>query len=443
MLLQPSSAPSSWTSRVGRSTLWWLGALIILSQLWYWKIVHDAQQSPQPLADERAAQEINPRRIPDDREALSSRAAAPAIAPQLVVPPAVAEVITLPTAAVATTAEVFLPPLPPARSLLPDARYENHVFVYQQRWREAVQDARNGGPAGELFLYETALRALLFLQQQQPNLRLRVHKLHNRTELERALDDVQRLAAAASESPSTLPHRVLGVYTQTFDLVAEGGAVFSHALIRPCAYRWLDFWGTPEEQNGIKQHLRQFLTPYDFGYNAHLGFVVEPPPLPGPDLDDAVYAPRLCLWGKAAKYFPPDRFTSLQYALDHLPSTLTKPTVHAAIAQPVSPPAWVVNHGVQASPPAFHAYLSSCTVLVGMGDPILGPTVFQAIAHGAVYLNYAYSAAKRFWMNGRMQLRSQHDEAEKMMRAQGKQQWVRTVQWEGRGGRGAADGGAG
>jgi len=88
----------------------------------------------------------------------------------------------------------------------------------------------------------------------------------------------------------------------------------------------------------------------------------------------------------------------------------------------------------QSSSSSFHSYLDSCTLLIGMGDPILGPTVFQAAAHGAVYVNYAYSSPKKFWMNGRMLVRTQHDEAVRLMEAYRQEERVRTVQWEGPGG---------
>ena len=57
-------------------------------------------------------------------------------------------------------------------------------------------------------------------------------------------------------------------------------------------------------------------------------------------------------------------------------------------------PSFVDNHGVQSSSGSFHSYLSSCTLLLGMGDPILGPTVFQAMAAGVVYVNYQYVATQ-------------------------------------------------
>ena len=414
MLPSTVHASGSCASRCSRYALYWLGALIIFSQLLYWRLLTDARHPLSTLLNSPASSALSDDLTPSPAASpsASTRPSSPLSSP--------------------TAASPFHSPSEPHPAESP---FENHVFVYQKRWREAIAEAKAGGPAGELFLFDTAERALRHLQLTQPHLRLHVHKLQNRTELETALAEVQRLRTSALSSPSERPHRLLGLYTQTFDLIEEGGGVYAHAAIDPCVYRWLDFWGTPPEQNGIRHHLRQFLTPYDYSYNMHLGFIVDPPPPPSTPAAEAAYEPRICLWGKVAKYFPADRFAALSHVLDHLPPSITRPTVHATIAPPVpAAPAWLVNHGVQSSSAAFHAYLDACTLLVGMGDPVLGPTVFQAIAHGVVYVNYRYSQPKKFWMNGRMMHSSQHDESVRMMAAAGQSHWVRSAMWEGQGG---------
>ena len=402
--------------RCCRSSLLWLTAVLLLAQLYLLLWLGRQQHSADSLQQQ-------PNR--DSRTATATASSIVASEPQ---PPPLPGLNTRTQNEHDQPAKLALPttvPLAASVSLVRSLRSTriNHVLLYNGRWLEAIAAAKAGGPAGELFLYATAEKALLRLQTQRPDLSLVLHKANNRAELDDTLATL--LASAQSSADTSSPHRLIGVYTQTYDLISDGKP-FEHAAISPCTYRWLDFWGTPAEQNHIHHHLHQFLTPYDNGYNGLLGLIVQPPAANSHAATD-VYAPRICLWGKEAKYFRKDRLDALQYVLEHLPAHLTAPTAHATIGGGAQWPHWLHNAGVQRGSDEYHAFLDRCTLLVGTGDPILGPTVFQAAAHGVHYINYEYSSVQTYWMNGRMRVHSQHDEAVALL----PKDRVTTVNWEG------------
>ena len=397
--------------RCCRSSLLWLTALLLLAQLYLLLWVGRQQYSVESYQSDTNTH------IVADIQSLPTQ------------PPLTHALNTAAAPSHATTTTATSPAVSPAAlsavSLVPSlhSTRHNHVLFYNMRWQEAIAEAKAGGPAGELFLYATAEKALLHLQANRPDLNIIVHKANNQAELDSTLATL--LATTQSTGSSDSPHRLIGVYTQTYDLIRDSKP-FVHPAIDPCTYRWLDFWGTPDEQNHIHHHMHQFLTPYDNQYNGLLGLIVQPPPTADSAATD-VYSPRICLWGKEAKYFPRDRLNTLQHVLDHLPSHITAPTVHATIGGNMDVPAWLHNEGVQRSSEEYHNFLSRCTLLIGTGDPILGPTVFQAAAHGVHYVNYAYSSVKSFWMNGRMRVKSQHDEAVALLPPDR----ITTVNWEG------------
>ena len=401
--------------RCCRSSLLWLTAVLLLAQLylllWLGRQQYNTE-SYQPQVDGSG-------HTTADRESTPSRS--PLLLPPATVAPSPAGRSPPASRSPPPPASVVSPAVSLASSL--HSTRHNHVLLYNMRWLEAIAEAKAGGPAGELFLFATAEKALLHLQANRADLHLIVHKARNQTDLDSTLAGL--LAITKSSASSESPHRLIGVYTQTYDLIRDGKP-FEHPAIDPCTYRWLDFWGTPHEQNHIHHHLHQFLTPYDNGYNGLLGLIVQPPPHIDSVTADS-YSPRICLWGKEGKYFPHDRLDKLHHVINHLPSHLTPPTVHATIGGGFDAPAWLHNGGVQRSSDDYHRFLSRCTLLLGTGDPILGPTVFQAAAHGVHYVNFAYRDVKTYWMNGRMRVKSQHDEAVALLPADR----ITSVHWEG------------
>jgi hypothetical protein len=69
----------------------------------------------------------------------------------------------------------------------------------------------------------------------------------------------------------------------------------------------------------------------------------------------------------------------------------------------------ITNHGVQNSTEAWSDFLTGCSVMLGIGQPYAAPTVLDAIAHGAVYVDYVYPSPIRFiGINLDITLMSQH-----------------------------------
>ena len=57
----------------------------------------------------------------------------------------------------------------------------------------------------------------------------------------------------------------------------------------------------------------------------------------------------------------------------------------------------------------WHALLRESAFVLGLGDPVLGPTPIEALAAGCVYLNPVYPAPRQLGQNARVKLRTQHD----------------------------------
>ena len=241
------------------------------------------------------------------------------------------------------------------------------------------------------------------------------------------------LATTQSTASTDSPHRLIGVYTQTYDLIRDSKP-FVHAAIDPCTYRWLDFWGTPEEQNHIHHNLQQFITPYDNGYNGLLGLIVQPPTTTTqPQPPRTYYSPRICLWGKEVKYFPRDRLDALQYVLDHLPVTHhCKPTVHATIGGNMQRlPCLVAQRGRAAQQRGVSPLPRPLHSADRDGRPHPRPdSIPSGRTRRALHQLRVQRQSKTFWMNGRMRVKSQHDEAVTLLPPDR----VTTVNWEGKNG---------
>ena len=181
----------------------------------------------------------------------------------------------------------------------------------------------------------------------------------------------------------------------------------------------LEYWGTPAAQNHPGLDLRQYLIPYDYNsYNSFLGiYTVDSAALP---CVRRVEPARVCLHGKVKHLYT----AHVLQALSSLPSQVGAVPfeLHATISgvdvvgerehKPIAGPASferIHNYGVQGSREAWSDFLSACSVMLGVGQPYAAPTVLDAIAHGAVYVDYVYAQPIRFTgINPDITLHSQH-----------------------------------
>lgn len=145
----------------------------------------------------------------------------------------------------------------------------------------------------------------------------------------------------------------------------------------------LDFFGSPRlKGSGLNVPATRFLTAFGSPWNTFLGFYL--PPVSAsttPHLKQGV------IWGKDVKHFD-GKEAMLRHVADQgvaLVSTASTPTGGGLFQHPKVQ--WLGHQ----SPQGWHHLLASSSFLLGMGDPLLGPSVIEAIAAGCLYINPIYS----------------------------------------------------
>jgi hypothetical protein len=73
----------------------------------------------------------------------------------------------------------------------------------------------------------------------------------------------------------------------------------------------------------------------------------------------------------------------------------------------------VTNHG-HLDAAAWRTLLQESNFVIGLGDPVSGPTAVEALAAGCVYVNRRYATARRVNERGPMAIRSQHPALERI-----------------------------
>lgn len=183
-------------------------------------------------------------------------------------------------------------------------------------------------------------------------------------------------------------------------------AARAHALLGAAAARRcfvLEWFGTPPEvaaASGLEAS--RFLTPYPYayGWNRFLGYVLHHGLAPA--LEDAGSLRRRLLeslarkqrqgvvWGKEARYF--------EGRQELLALLASRCVVHTTLSEarglrPGLLPDGVVNHG-SLSREAWRELLAESSFLIGLGDPVSGPSALEALAEGCVYIDPAYAQTR-------------------------------------------------
>lgn len=109
------------------------------------------------------------------------------------------------------------------------------------------------------------------------------------------------------------------------------------------------------------------------------------------------------VWGKEPRYFGPRERSLIQALATRLPMHLT---VNWGTANPLNGEG-IVNHG-HMEPRAWRGLLRGGRFVLGLGDPILGPTALEALAAGAVLLNPSFAPARFVEGNPGLRFDSQH-----------------------------------
>jgi len=228
-----------------------------------------------------------------------------------------------------------------------------------------------------------------------------VEALGGRSVVVGTLDEVSRLDLGGAG-------RVVFVTDQYTDakLVARARAKF------PRGKRYdVDFWGTPAAQARRGSAPADYIVPYPYPCgNTWIGFRSE----------DAAFRSRppaakgrtVVVMGKEAKYFTAAAAGALA-AVAALPGVSeVVATVVAGGAASARLPRTVRNAGLLDAA-AYAALLGDAAVVVGLGDPVLGPAALDALEHGAalVLLRYPTPRAEKY-VNPRLPWRTQHDFAD-------------------------------
>lgn len=109
------------------------------------------------------------------------------------------------------------------------------------------------------------------------------------------------------------------------------------------------------------------------------------------------------VWGKEPRYFGPRERALIQTLATRLPMHLT---AEWGTAEPLTGDG-IVNHGHMESAD-WRSLLRGAKFVLGLGDPILGPTALEALAAGAILLNPSFAPPRPVEGNAGVLFDSQH-----------------------------------
>jgi Glycosyltransferase family 18 len=238
-----------------------------------------------------------------------------------------------------------------------------------------VSNAKNGGPAGEILIRESLEEGL------------------------RALDFPFDVATSDAELDKFVNER-LDSYTHFFfdpwtyvDATWQARS-FLHGKEKTTYL--LSFFGLSQISYGLSIPLSNVLIPYPFNNeNSFLGYFMDPRWTSDPKNVTNTVAllpmkkPQGVIWGKKAEYFVGKelvlRSISDKYELH---TTLREGQVENL--QHLSN---IVYHG-PLDRNSWHSLLAESSFLLGLGDPLIGPSAVDAIAAGTLFINPKFSAPK-------------------------------------------------
>ena len=157
----------------------------------------------------------------------------------------------------------------------------------------------------------------------------------------------------------------------------------------------LDFFGAAGPRDGgIDVPPERILTAFPtHPGNTFLGYALPDGPAPRPDATPQRKRRQGVIWGKEAKHYRGREAALLAVA--------EVATLHSTLPRPPSPKlrgADIVWHG-HLEKPEWRRLLRESKFLLGLGDPLLGPSAVDAVAAGCAYIDPVYAAAKQgvYW----------------------------------------------
>ena len=153
----------------------------------------------------------------------------------------------------------------------------------------------------------------------------------------------------------------------------------------------LDFFGSPKLRGtGLHVPPTRFLTAFGSAWNTFLGYYVEEPAAAA--TATAPTTKKLqqgVIWGKDPRHFE-GKTAMLQAVLRALPEVTLVSTCTKQLFQ--HPRMQWKGHQ---TPQSWRALLLESKFLVGLGDPLLGPSAIDAVSAGCVYINPQYGKPKK------------------------------------------------
>jgi hypothetical protein len=268
-----------------------------------------------------------------------------------------------------------------------------YTVAFSERWHA---DAQQGGPQGEMLVAESLAFGL-----------------------ERLGYRVVRAGSLRAFARATR----LGVARRRFDFSFFDPPTLQDArryrLVRAAQRSFvLEWFGTaPHMVNPRVRGLTaaRYLTPYPYtyGWNTFLGFILHHRSGPAVTNETALRERvrsslrrkkrQGVIWGKEGRCLA-ERGELLAKLAAICP---LHATVDPRRAPPNGLPCGVINHGAL-SRAAWRELLSESNFVIGVGDPISGPTALEALAEGCVYLNPAYEPPRHVYGVAALPVRSQH-----------------------------------
>ncbi|KAL9651034.1 hypothetical protein ABK040_012778 [Willaertia magna] len=333
------------------------------------------------------------------------------------------------------------------------------ILLFNKHYQITLQNAKKGGPFGELAVYLSVLKGLQYIYNNQ-NFKNKICHLdisYSESELkEKTLINLQnkikkctlQQLQKSNLSEQNIYH-LLFIETYSFqDLlnnifnIKDNSHIWhDHFSKFKCRYRILDFWGTPESQNHEKLNLKQYLIPYPNKYNQFIGYIVdkcfenenlffykknlnklnlenyfvENYFIEDKNLNKNLENKKLefLIWGKELKYFHNQKVINF---LKNLNSKFNNEiTIYATVKDNLDHLPFIKNLGVL-NKENWLKSLQKAHFVIGLGDPVIGPTAFDAISCGAIFLNPIFDQPRTLYgMNKELTLSNQHPYAEEFI----------------------------
>ena len=152
----------------------------------------------------------------------------------------------------------------------------------------------------------------------------------------------------------------------------------------------LDFFGTKSLKNSLHIPLSRVLTPFGTPWNSFLGYYLSNPV----SIDSKTKMNQGVIWGKDPKHYKGQKDVLIKIA-----SKVNLMSTAQTRVYDIPGITWLGHQ----TPESWNELLRRSKFLLGLGDPLLGPSAVDAIAAGCMFINPVYDKPVRDIYN------SQHD----------------------------------